>query len=463
MDMMSLRRRVLVNQNKLVSASGNPLTFNTPLTKPLKECVVRFTPKQSGSGTPSPENVREIVGKNGITVWQSGKNLLPDGTDDTFWQKGYINSSGNVVSSNEYLCTINPVKIKAGTYVLSATYHQIVKSNYKGVYVYDKNGTKLLFRETTAMSLTFTVTTDAYIKLYMHNILTSELQLEHGSEATAYEPFTASVETSVSFPAVGKNLFNGEWRNGRYIDGVWNNTNTWRTSKLIPVEPNTTYCVSVNEQRAINHMYYNIFDRNGNWIGSHYGTSTTTTADTVLMTICNTNNVVSALTDIQLEKGSTATAYEPFDNAIYGGYVDLVAGEVVAEWTKVDMGEQNWSFTWNTFNTAPSNFTGNGANGTPTEVICDIYPSDINAPATEVGRIDKNIRGRANYKHICIRDDDYATAADFKTAVTGHYLAYKLAEPIHYPLSPRILTTLQGNNVMWSDANGDITVRYWTR
>ena len=77
--------------------------------------------------------------------------------------------------------------------------------------------------------------------------------------------------------------------------------------------------------------------------------------------------------------------------------------------------------------------------------------------------INKNIRGRANYKHICIRDDDYTTAEDFKTAVTGHYLAYKLAEPKHYPISPRILTTLKGNNVMWSDANGDITVKYWTR
>ena len=38
--------------------------------------------------------------------------------------------------------------------------------------------------------------------------------------------------------------------------------------------------------------------------------------------------------NIMFEEGSTLTEYEPFNNTIYGGYVDLVNGEIVAEWKK---------------------------------------------------------------------------------------------------------------------------------
>lgn len=243
MDMMSLRRRVMVNQNKLMTATGNPITFNTPLEKPLKECVIKFTPKQEGSGTPSPENVREIVGKTSITVYQQG--------DD-------------------------------------------------GV----------------------------------------------------------THETSVSFPS--------------------------------------------------------------------------TVGDS---------------------------------GVVYGGYLDAEKGEVVAEWTKVDMGDLNWRLYEKCWSCIPSGIkTHSTASSQVADLVCDIYEQGRVTTASQFRNTPEGqLVARNDYKSIGIKDSTYTTAADFNTAVTGHYLAYKLAEPIHYPLSPRILTTLQGNNVMWSDANGDISVKYWTR
>ena len=138
MDMMSLRRRVMVNQNKLMTATGNPITFNTPLTKPLKECVVRFTPKQEGSGTPSPDNVRNISGRSSVKLWQSGGNLLdvnavtftfPETVGDSGvvyggyldTEKGEVVAEWKKVQLNDYTWTHSSGWSNADTYCVYAT------------------------------------------------------------------------------------------------------------------------------------------------------------------------------------------------------------------------------------------------------------------------------------------------------------------------------------------------------
>lgn len=262
MDMMSLRRRVLVNQNKLVSATGNPLTFNTPLTKPLKECVVRFTPEQEGEGTPSPSNVRPIVGRSSITLYQQG--------DD-------------------------------------------------GV----------------------------------------------------------THETSVSFDDAPQD-----------------------------VDPS--------------------------------------------------------------EVAGT----------IYGGYVDISKGELVAEYTCVTLDGVNVKVNRGGYNS--DNFYGagwvyatpRGKNYSPNEhYLCDKLPL-IRLNGGTVPHYSVPASGYLYYMIRVLPKADYPdglTNAEVIT-LTNEWLqqnpvtvVYPLTTPIHYPLSPRILTTLKGSNVMWSDANGDITVRYWTR
>ena len=58
------------------TATGNPLTFITDVSEPLKSLLIPFTPKQSGTGDPSPENIRPILPWDGLTVYGGGKNLL---------------------------------------------------------------------------------------------------------------------------------------------------------------------------------------------------------------------------------------------------------------------------------------------------------------------------------------------------------------------------------------------------
>ena len=57
------------------TATGNPLTFETDLAKPLKSLVVPFTPVQDLHGMPNPYPPGGSV------------NLIPDGTDT---EKGYV-------------------------------------------------------------------------------------------------------------------------------------------------------------------------------------------------------------------------------------------------------------------------------------------------------------------------------------------------------------------------------------
>ena len=59
------------------TATGNPVSFETNVAKPLSECLLSFLPVQSGTGDPSPDNVRPITGWTGANVY-----LSPTGTDD---------------------------------------------------------------------------------------------------------------------------------------------------------------------------------------------------------------------------------------------------------------------------------------------------------------------------------------------------------------------------------------------
>lgn len=58
------------------TATGNPATFSTNLIQPLQAFEIPFMPVQSGSGTPSPDNVRPISGWPGVTVTANGHTIL---------------------------------------------------------------------------------------------------------------------------------------------------------------------------------------------------------------------------------------------------------------------------------------------------------------------------------------------------------------------------------------------------
>lgn len=65
--------------NVTAKTSGEIASFITPAKTNIKSLKVHFSPKQLGTGDPSPENVREIIGWDGINTYNDpkyGSNII---------------------------------------------------------------------------------------------------------------------------------------------------------------------------------------------------------------------------------------------------------------------------------------------------------------------------------------------------------------------------------------------------
>lgn len=105
--------------------SGNPVVCYPVAGYPLG-VKASWEPTQEGSGTPSPENIRPIKGRDSVKVERCGENLLPPipetatsfitihyDTDGTLTVKGTVSSETSIRSAMIY--------VPPGTYVISST------------------------------------------------------------------------------------------------------------------------------------------------------------------------------------------------------------------------------------------------------------------------------------------------------------------------------------------------------
>jgi len=111
--------------------SGSIVSFDGTETTAIKSLKVNITPKQSGSGDPSPSNVRPISGYEGVNVTRVGKNLLKNtATTQTYAGITYtVNADGTITANgtatNRSYCVIwfdydyLSNYFKDGTYILS--------------------------------------------------------------------------------------------------------------------------------------------------------------------------------------------------------------------------------------------------------------------------------------------------------------------------------------------------------
>lgn len=74
-----------------VTITGNPVTFETTLVRPLEKCEAAFVAQQSGTGDPSPENVRLFIGCTGLTV-----NVSPTASGGTEYPVNWQTEAGTV-------------------------------------------------------------------------------------------------------------------------------------------------------------------------------------------------------------------------------------------------------------------------------------------------------------------------------------------------------------------------------
>ncbi|MBO7423902.1 MAG: hypothetical protein J6T99_11045, partial [Oscillospiraceae bacterium] len=271
----------------------------------------------------------------------------------------------------------------------------------------------------------------------------------------------------------GKNLFNketvstGVWWKGSVLSGYPNH----RASALIPVKAGSYYTIdrNSNAQNAVC-----LFDKDGSYVDQ-------LTFDNYIKAriipdgICYVGITVfvDALDTAIVYAGQTATAYEPykpitetdisFPSPVYGGEHEAVSGKLMDGWGIVDLGSLAWTLHNNTANRQAwkALITGikrHSSWSTTTEAICDSFKS-VSYNSTWIPYVMAQT-AEGNDMYFCVESNAYASAEEFKQAMTGKKLCYPLATPQEIQLTPEQITALLGDNTIWSDADGSMTAVY---
>ena len=356
-------RQELIDSYVTDSATGAIASFPDGADNiPVKDLKVAIEPVQSGSGDPSPDNIRPISGWNGANVYRIGKNLF---NIADLWANGTTATSGG--ESNKYI----DIPVPVGT---TATCSTNVPNNTN--------------------------------------------------------PSVASV----------------------MVEGNANNT----------TPPSSTSGVFLNTPRTVTST--------DGYIRIHIRTASSS--------YLAWNEQSFAPYYIQLELGSTATDYEPYNGntypiswqteagTVYGGTLDVTTGVLTGTHEIVDMGDLSWSSYMGAFyaNIVGKNYLNQYAN-----VICSCYatyPENFNNASTagntlSNGQIAGFYRssGTSTDSYVYVKDTAYNDPTAFKTAVTGQKIVYELATPITYQLTPTEVSTVLGQNNIWANC-GDVDVEY---
>lgn len=144
-------------------------------------------------------NICPISGRTGMKVERHGKNLLPNKLNQQ--------TSTTVVLGQTEVFQTHTISLKAGTYTLT------VNGTVNGsLYISSDNG--LSSRIGTMPTVSFTLSEDDNISLRIYSdngidaSTVSSFQLEEGSEATSYEPYTGETYDT-TFPTEAGTVYGG--------------------------------------------------------------------------------------------------------------------------------------------------------------------------------------------------------------------------------------------------------------
>lgn len=101
----------LANSGELKTVSGNPISVSDALARPAESLVIEILPQQSGSGDPSPDNVRPISGFTGVNIYhESAYDPDADPTYSISWQDEAGTVYGGELDVTTGVLTVNLAK-----------------------------------------------------------------------------------------------------------------------------------------------------------------------------------------------------------------------------------------------------------------------------------------------------------------------------------------------------------------
>lgn len=205
---------------------------------PMKSLKVNIVPKQSGSGDPSPSNVRPISGWDSVNVYRTGINIT-----DEEWELGNINANGYPFADSERMRTknFNPCSPSTQYYVLFP-----MVGNDAILFYYDINKA---FISSTGWIYKGVVTTPSnahYIKMVLGRTYgttyNNDISINYPSTDTEYHSYQGT-----SYPiSLGQTVYGGTLD---VTSGVL--TITHKKTNLRNLNPNYISEYSINNKRGV--------------------------------------------------------------------------------------------------------------------------------------------------------------------------------------------------------------------
>ena len=445
--------------------------------KPLSELTCEITPTQSFNGYTKP--------------WPggAGKNLLPNPSVANGWQQGSFNPDGGIVPATNGEMYYEPfVAVPSGatkitfTVVLDPAPTPPTGDYWKAVCFYDSSQ-NFLARYTSAVgpSGTFNVPGGAELLRVACSRcdIVDHLQLEAGATATDYEPYEnicpITGQTSEAVTVTGKNLIDDSKR-----VKVGNTLFVGATSSTQRIFFKAgTYTVSVDSSYSCN-FYVRPWGASSSPVILNPARNKTATftldndGEYRFLFASSAGIDYDDIGTVQIEMGSTATAYEPYQGQtvtvqlgqeVYGGTIDVVSGTLTLTHRMgvIDNTVPNLSKgTYSGFIYFASTSLTSGNPGITTTAGANTLISDKFecAPGVAIGRSYLTNQGATIVFVLPDQTiDDVAKARVWLTSNPVTWV-YELATPQTVQLTGQHINTLMGQNNVWA-STGEIKKLVW--
>lgn len=329
-------------------ANGSVVTISDGANgKALKSLVVGIDAVQSGSGDPSPDNVRPITGWTGATIYRTKSNILPKMVAGT-----YEGNSVKFVVDENGVCTMSGTTSASGNAVTIPLEHPFTYTQemYDAGFYLHLNNSAVNGSAAPALEYSAGVQTASYSFATVNRVISLSSNIGYtfkqvrfwlssgltisgtfapaivkSATATAYEPYGSKNLVNESLCGyTAANIYYGCTSSNTDADGSF-------------VLPAGTYTMSVSEKAT--GLY--VKDDEGTNIKTVYNNTSLTftisesTSIKLLVYINGKNTALMQQVKLQLEVGSTATDYEPYvgKNLMRQDYYETRTSASDVSWT----------------------------------------------------------------------------------------------------------------------------------
>lgn len=422
------------------TVSGPIVSISNAKAGKAKSVIVGINPVQSGSGDPSPTNIRPISGFTGVNIWDDPKhggnivwNQLVTNGDFSDGTTGWIAPASGQSS----------LSVVDGTLVLTHT----VTSNRRYGIAHDValiSGHKYLL--SGEMKKTFS-DTDPDAKTIVFYLDSTSYEVTRWSNLTQDQVvnldtiFTASISAyRVLLQTVG------------LVSTPASNNSILELTKPFMIFDLTVMFGSGNEPTTVDEFkalfpksYYSYNDGSGS------------------------PTCVSAVNGDPYSV--TPVSWQSSVGTVYGGTVNLTTGKLtVTKGYKTFNSSDGWTYTSGAFYQDSVFDKGERTSDSDSSGLfkCNLYKeanyianSSYIANRPDGSFFNQYVSNSDRTDRMWIKDSSLTSLTDLNTALAQNPLqvVYPLATPIEYDLTPTAVTMLAGYNNLWADT-GDIEVTY---